>query len=191
MKDNIDELLVGKEPESLQLNTAKFSLFYLLAGKEPESMKSTTVRFKPQFNVREEYVVWVREQFPDLKYYAKKKKVYAALTERKKEIMEGAKLAYEHALQKTDGCARNGFMVTYALLAGDKSRVEQLDGAILDYQKGDRVYYHMTGDDYNIADDNLELFPRYLENFLQCIERSSMNLDDSNGKHYGTKIRRR
>lgn len=86
MKDEkIDELLMGEEPE--------------------ERAESGKKEFKPKFNVREEFVLWVREQFPELKQRAKRKKVYEELETRKDEVYQAALGAVNHGVTSTEACA--------------------------------------------------------------------------------------
>ena len=65
--------------------------------------------FKPKFNVREEFAVWIRQEFPQLQEYAERNQEYTELTERKAEVMESARKAYGHAIKTTDFCFRQEF----------------------------------------------------------------------------------
>ncbi len=81
----------------------------LLLGESPiEEMHSTSKEFKPVFNVREEFALWIREQFPDLKTYAKKRRVYQDLESRKEEIYQAALGAVNHGVLSTEACATAG-----------------------------------------------------------------------------------
>ena len=58
--------------------------------------------FEPKFNVREEFSVWIRDQFPELKKYASRKKgSYVKLERRKKEVYAAAVLACNHGIKTT------------------------------------------------------------------------------------------
>lgn len=73
--------------------------------------------FNPRFNAREEFAVWVRQEFPELKTYADKDKKYDILLKREKEIMNGAKLVYKHAMGTVSGgCVRGLFRDSYKTL---------------------------------------------------------------------------
>ncbi len=77
----------------------------LLTGEEPEERVKGNKKFNPLFNVREEFALWVREEFPELKEYAKKRRVYRELEERKDEVYEAALGAVNHGVASTEACA--------------------------------------------------------------------------------------
>ena len=77
----------------------------LLTGAEPENSTNHNMEFKPIFNVREEFVLWIREQFPKLKTYAKKKQIYEPLETRKDEVYQAALGAVNHGALSTEACA--------------------------------------------------------------------------------------
>ena len=81
--------------------------------KDKTRTRTKKKSFNPAFNVREEFAVWVRQEFPRLKQYAKSRKGYSALTRRKAEVMEGARMAYEHAKKTTDSCVTDAFQEKY------------------------------------------------------------------------------
>lgn len=83
-----------------------------LIGDEPkttEEKQNGKGEFNPKFNVREEFAIWVREQFPELNEYAGRKEKYDALIERKDEVLDGARQAYKHAMETTRACTKNVF----------------------------------------------------------------------------------
>ena len=157
-----------------------------LLAENPEE-EDEKREFRPLFNAREEFAVWIREQFPQLKTYALNRESYDDLTERKKEVMKGARSAYEHALLTAHGCARTSFEVAFARLSGDKSRLKCYKSVPLDRQNGSLKIFYMTEEDENIEENSKNFFAKYLEGFVVTIERSSLNLPSSNGRHYGTK----
>ena len=65
--------------------------------------------FEPSFNAREEFAVWIRQEFPELWEYAVRNQEYTKLTERKDEVLEGARMAYEHAMETSNSCVRSSF----------------------------------------------------------------------------------
>jgi len=79
----------------------------LLNGKEPEERLEVNVNreFKPKINVREEFVLWIREQFPELGEYIKKGGIYKSLETREEEIYQAALGAVNHGLTSTEDCA--------------------------------------------------------------------------------------
>lgn len=77
----------------------------LLTGKEPEDKQSTSREFKPTFNVREEFVLWVQKQFPQLKKHSKKNVQYDALEARRDEVYQAALGAVNHGVTSTEACA--------------------------------------------------------------------------------------
>lgn len=78
----------------------------LLSGEEPEEKTDRERKeFKPKFNVREEFALWAREQFPELKEYAKKKKAYESLEARREEVYQAALGAVNHGVSSTEACA--------------------------------------------------------------------------------------
>ena len=72
--------------------------------------------FKPAFNPLEEFAVWVREEFPRLEQYVRREQDYAALHKRKDEVMEGARMAYEHAMEASRGCVQSRFRYIFESL---------------------------------------------------------------------------
>jgi len=80
----------------------------LLGGDEPqEVLREDDGSFDPKFNVREEFPLWIRDQFPELMMHANKKRVYEALESRKEEVFEAALGALTHGVNSTDACARS------------------------------------------------------------------------------------
>ena len=47
----------------------------LLSAEEPKIEESQARTFNPKFNVREEFPVWIKEQFPEIGQYARKRKI--------------------------------------------------------------------------------------------------------------------
>ncbi len=78
--------------------------------------------FKPEFNPREEYAVWLKKEFPELDTYARRGEKYIALIERKEEVLGGAKKAYRHAMDTTTDCVKRNFADKYnALVESSKT----------------------------------------------------------------------
>ena len=65
--------------------------------------------FEPKFNPREEFAVWMQEQFPELKQRVSKNEEYNAVKRRKKEIYAAATLACNHGIETTRACVRRMF----------------------------------------------------------------------------------
>ena len=142
-------------------------------------------RFEPKFNVREEFAVWVREQFPELIEYAQSGERYVALEERRKEVMKGAKMAYEHAIRTTENCARASFVVSFGRLSGDTAVLRAYAGECLDNQGGVGQFYNMTEEDWDAHLNKEKNFKRNLDAFVRDIERASVNLNSIGPKHHG------
>src|SRR3990167_8604834 len=80
----------------------------LLEGDEPEEKVETEENgFNPKFNVREEFAVWIRQQFPKLKKHAKKGLVYPELDARAEEVYQAALGAVNHGVTSTKDCANS------------------------------------------------------------------------------------
>ena len=110
----------------------------LLLGEEPVGIVDQSKKpFKPKFNVREEFALWVREQFPDLPKYAKKKGIYHELEERRQEVYEAALGAVNHGVTSTTACAtsrlHSGWTKFETGFDGDgtpKKRAKSLEGFV-------------------------------------------------------------
>ena len=80
----------------------------LLNAEEPEDkIEVKRKKFEPKFNVREEFALWVREQFPDLRKQSKKKREYIDLESRRGEIYEAALGAVNQGVLSTEACAKS------------------------------------------------------------------------------------
>ena len=71
---------------------------YALSVIEKELLQEPVERekqgcFEPKFNPKDEFPVWVRQEFPDLRNYAQKRKSYLLLIKRFGEVNEAVKLA--------------------------------------------------------------------------------------------------
>ncbi|MDP3881332.1 MAG: hypothetical protein Q8Q31_00445 [Nanoarchaeota archaeon] len=166
-----------------QISTSNLQL--LLSNNTIEAVNDADKSaFQPGFNVREEFAVWVRKQFPQLEDYVKRKEKYKELEERRDEVMSGARKAYDHAMQTAGGCARTGFQVSFARLIGDKNTLTGLEGSALDAPDRSVKYFTMKEEDTEGSES--ELFPSNLNKFVITIERSSLSLG-SKDKHYGTR----
>ncbi len=172
---SIEEVVVPKVLIKLNLAEQYKKIMLRIKNYGNEISKTTddsikkSEPFKPEFNPREEYAVWVRQEFPELKDYAKKEKEYDSLEKRKIEVMNGAKMAYEHGTKTLRGCALIDFRTVYCTFNG---------------QKPDGLYYS----DFATYSG---VFAARLEKFVSFIEFLSLNLESisSNGykKHHGTK----
>ena len=80
--------------------------------------------FDPKFNPREEFVVWVKEEFPEL--WNGQDKSYENLERRRKEVYKAAKKACKHGIKTTDYCVRSYFYkyLRYLDNLSDKSTPE-------------------------------------------------------------------
>lgn len=84
----------------------------LLETEEPISENKGIEQkiFQPKFNVREEFAIWVRGQFPQLKEHSRTETDYPALIDRENEIMQEAQKAYAHINStETHGCTLTTF----------------------------------------------------------------------------------
>ena len=120
-----DELQSKESGETDTINSKDLSNLLSETVPESDSLEKKTAQkeFAPKFNVREEYAIWIREQFPELKTHWARGTDYSALKKRKDEVMDGAKLAYEHALKTTTGCTRSDFRDSYIEISeGNLSR---------------------------------------------------------------------
>jgi len=77
----------------------------LLSAEEPKIEESQARTFNPKFNVREEFPVWIKEQFPEIGQYARKRKIYPELESRREEIYQAALGAVNHGVTSTNACA--------------------------------------------------------------------------------------
>ena len=79
----------------------------LLSGEEPqESEDHNRSKFNPKFNVREEFTLWVREQFPELKEHTDQNLAYEEVETRREEIYQAALGAVNHGVASTEACAK-------------------------------------------------------------------------------------
>jgi len=88
----------------------------LLCGEEaPETDDRTRNSFNPAFNVREEFAIWARQEFPELQRCVERRQKYPALLEREAEVIEGARKAYQHAMKtlRTGSCIHYSFKAEY------------------------------------------------------------------------------
>lgn len=67
--------------------------------------------FDPKFNVREEFAVWMREEFPDLDLYTGQRGAYKELETRREEVYKAAVLACEHGIETTGACVQATFSI--------------------------------------------------------------------------------
>ena len=71
---------------------------------EKEEPSTERKEFKPKFNAREEFAIWVRQEFPNID----------DISERKEEVLKGARMAYDHAMRTIDGgCIQISFKDRY------------------------------------------------------------------------------
>jgi len=104
MNSQLSDLLAEGEP----LDKVGNALQTLLSEGAPKApRKSRSKKFKPKFNVREEFVLWVNDQFPELSSRVSSEKSYSELSERMKEVKEAAKKAYDHISQTTTQCSNS------------------------------------------------------------------------------------
>lgn len=109
----------------------------LLSGEEPEEKAEFRKEFKPKFNVREEFALWIREQFPRLQDYAKKKEEYKLLESRREEVYQAALGAVNHGVNSTEVCAMarlrrgwNEFEKGFGAKGNPKKRAKSLESFV-------------------------------------------------------------
>ncbi|MDP3881333.1 MAG: hypothetical protein Q8Q31_00450 [Nanoarchaeota archaeon] len=102
--------IASKNPSIPRPKVEEANLENLLKGNVVETVnESGSTAFQPGFNVREEFVVWVREQFPDLEKYAGGRKSYSELDERREEVRLAAIKACQHGVKTTNSCVKGYF----------------------------------------------------------------------------------
>jgi len=80
----------------------------LLSGEEPQEREDhNRSKFNPKFNVREEFTLWVREQFPELKEHTDQNLAYEEVETRREEIYQAALGAVNHGVASTEACAKS------------------------------------------------------------------------------------
>jgi len=102
---------IDKEFQEQQEQKINSLLENVLSEEVPEEKRNTREKrkFKPKFNVREEFVVWMRQEFPELNDYEYRNEPYKELIQRKEEVLDGARQACEHGVRTTGGCTRGYF----------------------------------------------------------------------------------
>ena len=116
---NLEELLAC---ESLQQD-AEVSFYKRTKSKIKEFFRGKrksfdSKSFDPKFNAREEFAVWIREQFPELQTYAEEGRDYEELNARKEEVYQAAKLACKHGIRTAGSCVGSAFKYHLKLLNG-------------------------------------------------------------------------
>jgi len=79
-------------------------LFFVGKSKVPK-----IPAFTPRFNPREEFAVWIRDQFPELEQYASKGTYYLKLVDHQYEVSRAAIEACEHGAATTRSCIKSRF----------------------------------------------------------------------------------
>lgn len=117
MEDGLDKLLLGEEPKN--------------------EHKEDSASFRPKFNVREEFVLWVNRQFPNLKKHSRKKKIYQELEERREEVYQAGLGAGNHGADSTEACASarlysgwKEFEAGFKETGDPKTRARSLEGFV-------------------------------------------------------------
>ena len=105
-----DELATNKEYKATQKKLDSLLDSVLLENLVVEKKSRKKIKpFEPKFNVREEFAVWMIEQFPNLKEYEKLGKKYKAIEKRRDEVYKAAKLACKHGIETTNSCVSDMF----------------------------------------------------------------------------------
>ena len=94
----------------------KKKLESLLIAEEPVDKIKKEKSFDPKFNAREEFVVWVREEFPELMY---QKGHYEIPSKRRREVYEAAIAACRHGIETTGACVQRTFQNNFSNLMTD------------------------------------------------------------------------
>ncbi len=75
---------------------------YLLENPAVEKKSRKKIKlFEPKFNAKDEFPVWIRQEFPKLKEYSKTCKRYSVLNKRIKEVEKAAEKAWEGVEEAT------------------------------------------------------------------------------------------
>jgi hypothetical protein len=109
----VETLLSQREPDKKQENRTNEKTYETSNRQNP---------FKYTFNVREEFAVWLRQEFPYLEPHKPDSSSYVSLLKRREEVCEAAKAACEHGVNTTDACVRSKF----------EGYLENLDSSISD-----------------------------------------------------------
>ncbi len=134
-----EEFAIDEDYEKEQRKEYESLLEGVLADEEPVEKKSRGERkFEPKFNAKDEFVVWVRGEFPELKGYAEKKEEYPDLCRRISEVKtamseawEGVKITTNYNRTKNERdkyCHRNYLMPYFRRF--DNSGPEQYAAAL-------------------------------------------------------------
>jgi len=148
----------------------------LLLGEQPsEKSSGDNKEFKPRFNVREEFALWIRDQFPELNIYSKRKAIYQDLETRREEVYQAALGAVNHGVTSTEACAtarlRTGwdkFEEGFGPNGNPRKRAKSLDAFVKSVEDlsislgGDKHYTEagksLSGNSYGTSFRNLNAF---------------------------------
>lgn len=86
--------------------------------------------FNPKYNAREEFVLWVREQFPDIGRYSEKNQKYPELEERIEEVYQAALAACRHGTNTAKSCIGENFR-NYSYYLQSHRRDSEFKGYII------------------------------------------------------------
>ena len=110
-----EEINLHERKEQEKINSQLKSI--LLADEPIVKMSITRQKsFDPKFNAREEFVVWVREEFPELMY---QKGHYEIPSKRRREVYEAAIAACRHGIETTGACVQRTFQNNFSNLMTD------------------------------------------------------------------------
>ncbi len=102
-----EEFAIDEEHEKEQRKEYESLLEGVLADEEPVEKKSRGERkFEPKFNAREEFAVWMMQEFPEIFNDSGN---YENVTKRREEVYKAAKLACEHGVRTTELCVLDMF----------------------------------------------------------------------------------
>ena len=93
-QENFDSFLEDSLEERLAEDTT-------IAAKKKSSREKAKKSFEPSFNTRDEFVAWVREEFPHLPEHAENGTEYKELYARKREIQKAAKEVWKWFAEAT------------------------------------------------------------------------------------------
>lgn len=156
-----DELVLNEE---YQRKADSLLVKVLLKKERPKKpVKETPAKgereFNPTFNVREEFAVWVKKEFPKLGIYAGNYWMYGALDKRRDEVYEAAKSACKHGIRTGSACVREAF----------------------------RDIYDDLKDSYKCKANSRD-FCKDVNKLITWIEKCALNLKSKGKKHYNLDV---
>lgn len=111
-KKELDSLLESTSTEEMPEEASKGAFYRIKSffGFKPIDPEEEKRKFKPKFNVREEFAVWIDTEFPELKRQNfSMLGNYEVLGKRKDEVYRAAKLACKHGIKTAESCVKGEF----------------------------------------------------------------------------------